>query len=113
MASSKVIFLKILLQKNIFLFFLVLNVTLFLTYSLSYNEVLFSRPFPRLLPNIFSFNAPAAQSSFDKFLHEVELKFGSENTKYIYQVNNEAKTVGKRGITYNEEFFLNSKKFFK
>ena len=69
------------------------------------------RPLPIWFENVLKSAAAVKESSFDKFVNEVNMKLASEEIKYIYQVNNEQNTVGKKGVTFNKEYFIKSKNF--
>ena len=47
------------------------------------------------------------KSSYDQYLEKVEKATGE--TKFIYHVTNENSAVGKKGVLFNQQYFLSSK----
>lgn len=77
---------------------IITNITLFLTFS----SIQF-QPQKFMVQN----QELSTQSSFDQYLAKVNKHESEKLTKVIYFVNNENNTIGRKGLTYNREYFLN------
>ena len=105
MQAGQFIVFKIISLREVMYLAMITNLTLFMTYSITYNENNRNiRPMPRIE---ITRTESEVRSSFDKFLENLEEVNG--RTKFIYHVSNEDSVVGKKGILFNKEYFQTSK----
>ena len=86
---------------------IITNLTLFMTYSITYNENINRNVRPISTYEIST--EVKVKSSYDKYLEKVEEATGE--TKFIYYVTNENSAVGNQGVLYNKDYFLTSINF--
>ena len=105
MQAGQFIVFKIISLREVMYLAMITNLTLFMTYSITYNENNRNiRPMPRIE---ITRTESEVRSSFDKFLEKKEEVSG--RTKFIYHVSNEDSVVGKKGVLFNKEYFQTSK----
>ena len=86
---------------------MITNLTLFMTYSITYNEN--NRVYRPISRYEKSKTEIQVKSSYDQYLEKVEKATGE--TRFIYHVTNENSAVGKKGVLFNQEYFVSSKIF--
>ena len=84
---------------------MITNLTLFMTYSITYNEN--NRVYRPISRYEKSKTEIQVKSSYDQYLEKVEKAIGE--TRFIYHVTNENSAVGKKGVLFNQQYFLSSK----